>query len=367
MINRRDVLKATSAAAVYGTVASSTSVAGEVSDNKAVLNVGGYDYDRVRAIIDGKVEVPGYSMQFETSDIYSLSRSAFGTDKKYDVTEIGLLPFIGRYINQQFRDYVLIPVFISRTFRHRNVYVRADSGIEKPEDLRGKKVGTPGYGFSAHTWIRGFLNDEFGVKPEEMEWIETTESSDGGAVSQKLDRRYLDDSFPLVKGPPGVDESELLISGGCDALITAITPNAFLHGNPKIRQLFPNIRAAEQAYYEKTKIFPIMHAVALRAELAKADPELPKALFELYSQAKSAAYQNLATTTSLKVTLPWVTQEFEDTRTLMGDNYWPYGVEANRKELELAMRYSHEQGLTKKLIGFEELFHPSTLALSEAS
>jgi 4,5-dihydroxyphthalate decarboxylase len=365
MINRRDVLKATSAAAVCGTVASSTSVAGEVGDNKVVLNVGGYDYDRVRAIIDGKLKVPGYTVRFEASDIYSLSSAAFGEDKKFGVTEIGLLPFIDRYINHDFRDYVLLPIFISRTFRHRNIFVHVDSGIEKPEDLRGKKVGTPGYGFSAHTWIRGFLNDEFGVKPEEMEWIETTESSDGGKVSQELNRRYLDDSFPLVKGPPGVDESELLLSRGCDALVTAITPSAFLQGNPKVRQLFPNVRAAERDYYEKTKIFPIMHAVAVRTELAKADPELPKALFEMYSQAKSEAYLDLATTTSLKVTLPWVTQEFEDTRALMGDNYWAYGINANIKELELAMRYSHEQGLVKRLIGFEELFHPSTMALSD--
>ena len=243
--------------------------------------------------------------------------------------------------------------------------MHVDSGIEKPEDLRGKKVGTPGYGFSANTWIRGFLLDEYGVKAHEMQWIETTESSDGAKLSPKLDRHCLPDDFPLMQGPPGVDESELLLSGGCDALITAITPRAFLEGNPKVKQLFPDVRAAEQDYYRKTRLFPIMHAVAIRTDAIKANPWLPEAVFEMYSKAKQKAYANLETTTSLKVTLPWVTQELEDTRRLMGKNFWSYGVGANRKELELVMRYTHEQGLVKHHLKFEELFHPSTLKLEE--
>ncbi len=198
-----------------------------------------------------------------------------------------------------------------------------------------------------------------------MKWIQTTESSDGAQLSPKLDSHFLPDDFPLVQGPQGVDESELLLSGGCDALITAITPRAFLEGNPKIKQLFPEVRTTEQDYYRKTRLFPIMHAVAIRTDAIKANPWLPKAVFEMYSKAKQKAYANLETTTSLKVTLPWVTQEFEDTRRLMGENFWPYGIEANRKELELVMRYTHEQGLVKRRLKFEELFHHSTLELKE--
>ena len=199
-----------------------------------------------------------------------------------------------------------------------------------------------------------------------MQWIETTESSDGGKLPPTLDRHFLPDDFPLQKGPTGIDESELLIRGDCDALITAITPKAFLDGNPKIKRLFPDIRLAEQQYYRKTGLFPIMHAVAIRMDVVEANPWLPKAVFEMYSKAKQVAYANLETTTALKVTLPWVTQEFEETRRLMGDNYWPYGVAPNRKELELVMRYVYQQGLTKRQMSFEELFHHSTLGLSEA-
>ena len=233
-IARRDFLKTVAAASALGISGLANSASPEETPNKLAISVAGYDYDRVRAIMDGQVGIDGADISFEVEDIYAVSTNAFGPEKKYDITEIGLLPFVRQYVNKGFRAYTLIPVFISRTFRHRNIYVHVNSGIQKPEDLRGKRVGTPGYGFSAHTWIRGLLLDEYGVKADEMQWIETTESSDGAKLSPKLDRHFLPDDFPLVKGPPGVDESELLLSGGCDALITAITPRAFREGNPDI-------------------------------------------------------------------------------------------------------------------------------------
>ena len=364
--DRRSFLKTSTVGVALGALGAIGSRMSEAAQsNKSQLKIAGYDYDRVRAIMDGRVGMKGVALSFHVENIYDASRYAFGPDPKYEVTEIGLIPFIRKYINEDFRAYTPIPVFISRIYRHRNIFVHADSGIEKPEDLRGKKVGTPGYGFSANTWIRGFLLDEYGVKASEMQWIETTESSDGATLSPKLNRHFLPDDFPLEKGPPGVDESELLLSGGCDALITAITPRAFLEGNPKIKQLFPDIRTAEQNYYRKTHLFPIMHTVAIRTDIIKSNPWLPKAVFEMYSKAKQIAYANMETTTSLKVTLPWVAQELESTRKLMGENFWPYGIEPNRKELELAVRYTHEQGLLKRPLKFEELFHHSTLELKE--
>jgi len=335
------------------------------SKNELEIKISGYDYDRVRAIMDGKVKHEGLNATFSVENIYDLSIAAFGPEKKYEVTEIGLIPYITRYINDDYRDYTLIPIFISRTFRHRNVFVRADAGIEKPEDLIGKKVGTPGYGFSSHTWIRGFLLDEYGVKASDMNWIETTKSSDGGTLNSKPKTYYFEDDFPLVKGPENVDESELLISGQCDALITAITPKAFLEGNPKIKRLFPNVKEAEIAYFNKTGMFPIMHVIAIRTDVLRENPWLAKAMFEMYAEAKNITYKKLESTTALHVSLPWVSDEFEKTREIMGKNYWKYGIEANRKELESAMRYVYEQGLVKRQIKFEEVFAPTTLELEE--
>ena len=338
----------------------------EVVDNdKLALKIAGYDYDRVQAIMNGKVSHKDLDIIFDVENIYSLNNYAFGPEKKYDVTEIGLIPFITRYVNNDFRDYTLIPVFISRTFRHRNVFVHTDSGIEKPEDLVGKKVGTPGYGMSANTWIRGFLLDDYGIKADDFQWIETTESSDGAALNKGFSSYYFEDDFPLIKGPEGVDESELLLSGQCDALITAITPTAYLEGNPKIKRLFPNVKETEIEYFEKNKMFPIMHVVAIKTSVLNENPWLAEAIFKMYSEAKTIAYDNLESTTVLRVTLPWMTDEFENTQNIMGTNYWKYGIESNRKELEAIMRYVYEQGLVKHQIGFEELFDPTTLELKE--
>lgn len=329
------------------------------------LKIAGYAYDRVRAIQDGRIGVEGFDVRFHAEDIYRLNKQLFGPQRTYEVSETGLIPFVTRYANEDFRAYTLIPVFISRVFRHRNIFVRTDRGIEKPEDLRGKRIGIPGYGMSSHTWIRGFLQDEYGVKPEDMQWIETTKSSDGGKLNSGFAKYYLPDDFPLTKGPEGVDESEMIIAGDVDALVTAIEPKAFTEGHPKIRRLFPNVRAVEKQYYKTTGVFPIMHVVAVRRDFADANPNLPKALFSMYSQAKQVAYNDLEAAEVLKVTLPWVNQDLDDTRALMGENFWPYGVKANRKELELVMRYTHEQGLAKRRVRVEEVFHPSTLELME--
>jgi len=365
MPNRREMLQLSGAAAL-GLLATGHGKA-SVGASLPKIKAAGYSYDRIQAIKDGKVGIEQAEVSFHDSNIYTLNDLALGTEQTFEVTELGLIPFVTKYINDGFRGYVPIPVFISRTFRHRNIYVHVDSGIAKPEDLRGRKVGTPGYGSSANTWVRGMLNDQYGVAAADIQWIESRKSSDiKGTVSSASgggSRYQLPDDFPLVSGPPGVDESELLLSGGCDALITPITPRAFMDGNPKIRQLFSPLKTAEKDYYRETSLFPIMHVVAIRADTVKDMPWLPAEVFRMYSEAKQAAYANLATTTVLRTTLPWVTEEYEETRRLMGDDYWRYGIEANRKELEAVMRYTHEQGLVKKWGGYMEMFHPSTLDL----
>jgi 4,5-dihydroxyphthalate decarboxylase len=365
MVNRRESLKLSGAAALALLTAKSGAASAEAAGPK--IKVAGYAYDRVQAIKDGTVGISRADVSFHTENIYRLNDLAFGPESTYEVTELGLIPYVTNYINDGFRNYTLIPVFISRTFRHRNIYVHIDSGIEKPEDLRGRKVGTPGYGASSNTWIRGMLQDQYGVVPADMHWIETTKSSDKkGSVNSSSgggSRYQLPDDFPLVSGPPGVDESELLLSGGCDALITAITPKAVLDGNPKIRRLFTAVKSTEQQYFRETGLFPIMHVVAVRRDVAEDKPWLPAEVFRMYSEAKKIAYDNLETTTVLRTSLPWAFDEYEETRHLMGEDYWRYGIDANRKELELVMRYTHEQGLVGKLGNFQDMFLPSTLDL----
>ena len=167
--SRRGFLK-TSAMLSSAGVLTTGSLEANSSKTTADIKVAGYDYDRVKGIIDGRAGIEGSSVSFHYEDIYAVNQLAFGPQKPYQISELGLIPFVTRYINADFRDYTLVPIFISRVFRHRNVFVHADSDITRPEDLKGKRVATPGYGMSANTWIRGFLQDDYGVAPDEMNW-----------------------------------------------------------------------------------------------------------------------------------------------------------------------------------------------------
>jgi len=331
------------------------------------ISVAGYSLDHIRALADGRVQVEGCNMTFEPGKIGDLNTHVFDGPQKLEVAEIGLSPFMLAYANQGFRDYSLIPVFPLRQFRHKSAFVNTDRGIKEPGDLRGRRIGTPGYSSTSLTWIRGFMQHEYGVKPEDVEWVVSAADSsakDAGKVSKQ--ESIVPKGISVSKGPEGKDESDMLIDGDVDALFHAAEPRAFTAGHPKIKRLFSDSRATERDYYARTGIFPIMHAVAMRNDVVEAHPWLPEAVFNAYSQAKQMQYEAMRMQW-IYGTLPWYGQELEETRALMGENFWPYGVEANRKTLEALFQYSHEQGLASKQLTIEELFYPSSLHFTDVS
>jgi 4,5-dihydroxyphthalate decarboxylase len=268
--SRRAFLKTTvvAGAALAG---NATSVA---QDNNALLSgklnvkVAGYAYDRVEALIGSRVQVEGCDTEFEEARIGEMNTHVFSGPKIREVTEIGLLPFILAFANEEFRDYTLLPVFPLRVFRHKSIFIRTDRGIAKPQDLRGRKVATPGYSSTSLTWIRGILQHEYDVKPENIEWVVSSKDSSakasGGASKQE---NILPKGISIRTGPKGKDESDLLVDGDVDALLHAAEPRAYQEGHPKVARLFADSRRAERAYYAKTGIFPIMHAVAVRRDV----------------------------------------------------------------------------------------------------
>jgi 4,5-dihydroxyphthalate decarboxylase len=328
------------------------------------LTVAGYPFDRVKGLVDGSVKVEGCNTRFEVSSIYKLNAVAMGGNQKFEVQEIGLHPFMLAYANDNFRDFTLIPVFPLRTFRHKSIFIRTDRGIKKPADLKGKTVAVAGYSQSSLAWIRGILLHEYGIKPENMQWIISAKNSDQGKVSQN--ESALPVGVPIHFGPDGKDESELLVAGYVDAVFSAKEPQAYIDGHPKVVRLFSDYRKIERSYFSKTGIFPIMHAVAIRRDVVERNPWLPEAVFNAYSQAKQQMYKDLQELGWAMISLPWVGKELEDTRALMGDNFWPYGIAPNRKTLEALFQYSYEQGLAMRQLTVEELFHPSTLNFIEA-
>ena len=330
------------------------------------ITVAGYQFDRFAALIDGRIGIEGCDATYETQGIGDMNTHVFSGPGTREVTEIGLHPFMLAHANQNFRDYTLLPIFPLRLFRHKSVFIRVDSGIEKPEDLRGRTVATPGYSSTSLTWIRGILQDEYGVAPTDIDWIVAAKDSsakDAGKASQQ--ENVFPEGISITVGPEGQDESDLLVSGAVDALFHAAEPRAFVEEDPRIARLFPDSRTVERDYYARTGIFPIMHAIAIRRDVAAEHPWLAKAVFDAYSRAKQTSYDYMVRLGWVGDMLPWYGQELAETRALMGDNFYSYGIGSNRKTLEALFRYSHQQGLASHELTIEELFLPSSLEFAE--
>jgi len=330
------------------------------------LKMAGYDYQRVSALFEGKVAIEGCTFEIEKSGISIMNTIAFDGPQTYDVSEIGIVPFIIAYANQDFRDYYLLPVFPLRMFRHKSIFIRTGGPIKSPLDLKGKKIGTTGYSSSSLTWIRGMMQDEYGISPADVEWVlaRKDSSADVGGKASKQEQ-VLPEGLKMSYGTPGMDESDLLVNGEVDALFHAVQPKAFVKGDPKVGRLFSDSRKVEQDYYAKTGIFPIMHSVAVRKSLLDKEPGLAQSLFKAYSESKTMNYNYMSKLGWAYDTLPWYGQEHEDTKRAMGANFWPYGMDANRKTLETICRYCFEQGFIKKEINYEDMFFPGSMAFSE--
>ena len=334
--------------------------------NTLTLHVAGYQYDRVAALTDGRVKVDGCNLNFTKDTIGNLNTHIFSGPGTRDVTEVGLHPYILAYANDDFRDYTLLPIFPLRVFRHKSIFIRTDRGIARPEDLRGKKVATPGYSSTSLTWIRGILEDEYGVKPTDVEWyVSSADSSVKDTGGPSKFENVLPKNLKVEQGPAGKNESDMLADGDVDALFHAMEPKCYVEGHPKVARLFQDFRTTEHSYYQKTGIFPIMHAVAIRKKLLQTHPWLSSALFKAYAQAKATAIRELTTLGWANISMPWLAKEIEETRSLMGKNYWPYGIKPNRKTIEALCRYSHQQGLASRTLKIDELFHASSLVLAE--
>lgn len=372
--SRRDFLQISALAslstinALALTVASTTQVnANPDSSSKSLpLKIAGYRFPRVAALADGQIKIEGCDIVFRNGKIGDMNTDVFSGKQSYDVTEIGLHPYMLAFANDHFRDYTLLPIFPLRLFRHKSIFIRTDRGIKKPEDLKGKIIATPGYSSTSLTWIRGILQDQYGVKPEDIQWIISSKDSsakDAGKVSKQENK--LPDNVLIRFGPEGKDESDLLLSGEVDALFHAAEPKAYLEGNPIVARLFPDYRRVERNYYKISGIFPIMHAVAIKRSVLEPNPWLAEAVFNAYSKAKLIAYRNMEKSGWYMDMLPWYGQELEETQRLMGDNFYSYGIEPNRKALETLFRYSFQQGLSSRELTIETLFAPASLSLTE--
>ncbi|RIX98226.1 ABC transporter substrate-binding protein [Aureimonas flava] len=314
------------------------------------------DYDRTRPLIDGTVQIDGVDPVFMTLDPEEIFFRAF-RHAEFDVCEQSLSSFTVKTALGQ-SAYVGIPAFVSRAFRHTSIYVRKGRGIARPEDLKGRRVGVPEYQLTACVWARALLKDDYGVEARDIVWVRGGIEQPGRAEKIALD---LPEGIRLEDAPEGRSLSDLLLDGEIDAIVTPRAPSCYDRGDERVEWLFADPTAAATDYYERTGIFPIMHVVGLRNSLAADHPWLPAAILKAFTQAKAVAERRLSDTSATKVTLPFVEEQLHAARQLMGDDYWPYGVDRSRTTLQSFLTHHHQQGLSSRLITVEDLFHPATL------
>ena len=324
--------------------------------SKLKLSFGCWNYDRTRALMDGRVQPDGIDLNYLNMPVEETFFRML-RHKEFDVAEMSLSSYTVSLFSEA-RPFIAIPIFPSRFFRHSCIYVNAASGIREPKDLIGKRIGNPEYQMTAPAWIRGILQDEYKVPVDSVTYFTGGEEEPGRPEKLKLD---LPPNIKVERIGPQQTLSAMLASGEIDALYTARMPSSFLTSGGKVKRLFENYVDVEKAYYRKTKIFPVMHTVVIRREVYEQNRWVAQALYKAFCEAQAETYKDLYETAALKAMLPWLTAHVEEARAEMGEDFWPYGLEKNHATLDTFLRYSYEQGLSKFKLKPEDLFAPEAL------
>ena len=323
------------------------------------LTLACWEYDRTRALADGSVVPEGIDLNVLNLHVEETFFRML-RHREFDVAEMSL----SSYAVSLSRDdplFIAIPVFPSRFFRQSCIFVSAKSGILKPADLVVKRSATPEYQMTAPVWIRGILQDHYDVPiapANGQPYLFGGEEETGRIEKLKLE---LPPNIRLQAIGPTQTLSQMLHDGELDALYTARAPSSFKRGDGKVKRLFENYAEVERAYWRETGIFPIMHVIVMRRDVYEANRWIAQSLTKAFFEAQRRTYDDLAETAALKSMLPWLVAHVDEARREMGDDWWPYGLERNRKTLSTFTRYHFEQGLSKQQLSPDELFAPESL------
>jgi len=304
-------------------------------------------YDLLRALINGAVEPPGIDLNVLTM----ASPERHGRmlrHVEFDVCELSLVAYL--VARDQERAFTAIPVFPHRRFRHGYMIKRANCAIEKPADLNGKRVGLDTLQNSAGLWMRGTLQDHYGVDLKSIEWW----------CQEEEDVPFEPAGWMRIKRvPKGNNIDQMLLDGDLEAALYPETLPSIRNRSPKVALLFPNPKEAEIDYYKKSGIFPIMHTVVIKNEILEQSPWVAVSILQAFQQAKEVCYRQMKDPRNFA--LVWVKELMHEQETIFGPDPWPYNLEENRKDLEAVVRYEYEQGMIKKRPKIEELFFPASL------
>jgi 4,5-dihydroxyphthalate decarboxylase len=316
-------------------------------------------YDRVRPLLDGRVAVAGARIAaLPLPSEQTFPRAV--TRAEFDVTELSLSSQIMQ-VSRGDAAYVALPVFVARAFRHGCIYLRRDAGITTPKDLEGRRVGIPDYQMTLGLWLRGILADDHGVEVNGIAWRTAGTNAAGRKERLPLELPPGMDVRPLAEG---ATLNAALLAGEIDAILSPTPPAAFAAGDPRVTRLFPDPRAAAEAYFRRTGLFPIMHVIGVRRDVLARAPAVGRALFDAFLAAQRMAEEEWETAlaaSSPATMFPFLAEEWAATHALLGADPWRQGVMANRGELQAVCRWSAAQHLARRHIAVEELFDPATL------
>ena len=312
-------------------------------------------YDRIEAIRDGRVSIEGCDVNYLTVGPEELFFRAY-RNNEFDICELSMSSYLMSLARGD-NAYVAIPVFLSRQFRHNAIYIRTDRGIQSPGDLVGRKVGVPEYQVTAALWVRAFLDQSFGVPPSALSWFHGGLHEPG-----RVEKVTLKLPSSISYAGIGADETldGLLARGDLDALVSPRPPRCYFDRSAPVLRLFENHRAVEEEYFRHTGIFPIMHVVGIRKSLVQANPWLANSVFEAFERSKKIALEHLRDTAAFKVTLPWLSANLAEAEAVMGQDFWPYGVEANLTTLRAMLDFGWRHGTLSRQLDLQEIFVPST-------
>ncbi|HLG69688.1 MAG TPA: 4,5-dihydroxyphthalate decarboxylase [Chloroflexota bacterium] len=322
------------------------------------LRFAAQDYEHTRALFDGRVKAEGIDLEHvELFPAVTFPRMVAG--KEFETSEMAMTIYVST-LDLPERPFVAIPVFPVRSFRHSAFFVRSDGSVQEPRDLIGKRVGEFFfYGHDAGLWAKGILSSEYGVAHDAYSYAY------GGVGQPTPPLPWLPSRPPdHIRGEHiGAERTldAMLEAGELDAIIAPVTPPSMLRGERKLRRLFEDYHAVESTYYRKTGIFPIMHTLVIRREVYDANPWIASSLYKAFGEAKEASIHRYAhgrVITHTSHTIPWLTTLVDEVQSLMGQDWWPYGLEPNRKVLDTFLEYHHQQGLSKKRYTPEDLFLP---------
>lgn len=314
------------------------------------------DYDHVRDLTTAVVRPGGIDLTCLVLDVEEIF-FRFLTYREWDVSEMSMAKYAS-LVSRGDDSLTAIPVFPSRVFRHSSIYVRSDSPLVDPAQLKGKRVGIPEWAQTAAVYSRGALVHEYGVDLADVEWVQAGVNQPGRTEKVEL-------SLPEgvhCSQAPDTSLNEMLLNGEIDAAMTAHPPHEFETGGTRVRRLLTDAPSVEREYYDRTGVFPIMHVIALRADVLDGRRWIAMELYKAFETAKERSLERTTNVTAPRFPIPWVAEHGRAARTTFGHDPWPYGIERNRVTLEAFLRFAAEQGVTQREVTVEEMFAAETHA-----